>query len=172
MLSVVLPRWVDVVSTNFASLLFMPWFMLYLHISHVLCLQLPSICTQFIALLIPLCTYTYLLYHEHHPSLDFYNVKLTENTHSTWSPWCCTLLVWREPFAWDSQSLDKQNIHRIWLKPAARPSRWNKCNYVIQWAILTWYNTHISILKQFVPFPRLKVSFANYIPSAIWFICT
>ena len=56
--------------------------MLYLHISHVLCLQLPSICTRFIALLIPLCTYTYLLYHEHHLSLDFYNVRLAENTYS------------------------------------------------------------------------------------------
>jgi hypothetical protein len=88
MLSVVLPRWVDVVSTSFASPLFMPSFMLYLHISHVLCLQLSSICcTKYSVRRSPdTSVHIYLLY-QPHKILSFSrflheNVKFAENTHS------------------------------------------------------------------------------------------
>ena len=151
LLSVVLPRWVDVVSTNFASLLFMPWFMLYLHISHVLCLQLPSICTQFnrppdtsVHIYLPLASWT--------PSFSRFLQRQVNRKHSfnmiammLYSPCLKRTVCVGQPKPGQAEHPP------LWLKPAARPSRRTKRNYVIQRAILTWYNTHISILnfKQF-----------------------
>ena len=161
MLSVVLPRWVDVVSTNFASLLFMPWFMLYLHISHVLCLQLPSICTQFnrppdtsVHIYLPLVSWT--------PSFSRFLQRQVNRKHSfnmiammLYSPCLKRTVCVGQPKPGQAEHPP------LWLKPAGRLE---ELNVIMSFKGQYWRGiirtSQYWTSSNFVPFPRPKVSFA------------